>query len=402
MQLLLSTALDNIIAFLERLTAFRFWKISTALACTLLSIVFHNPDYSSFDLNNPKPTGFADYRENWKAIYQQSQQPLVAHKHSPGSHQSKMAFRLAPPLIGRLFPSADYASFTVHLFLFQHVLGLLFSYLFLNLLCLLTGMDVYALLLTLGTPFIYLGNSFFWDTFGWFDGIAFFALMAGLYALIKGHYWLLSLFLTIAFWTDERAIVVSPVVFFWMPYVQKESPDSNKPTAWKQLVPYYVATVLAYAAVRWYIGFQFGLAVPAGSGSLLGGKVLLYNTQSIPYSFVNAFSGYWLPILLVIGWAWKTADKLYFRLAMLFIAASVLASYCVLDVVRSLMYLFVWLLLALIIVARVSEKRFALGVALVVAIMSFMAPTLFYMGKTPVLLNSFSEIKRLLTHAPPL
>ncbi len=385
--------IDNILRILSTFTNYKQWRISTAIICTFMSIFLHNPDYSSFYSNSSYYSEFSDYRYNWKAIHDQSEHPFTPQQHSITSHQSKRAFRLVPALIGKLFLSKYYSRTIIFLFLIQHLLGFSFFYLFVSFIYHVSKIKVYALILTLGLPFIYLGNSFFWDMYGWFDGVAYFFLISALYSLIRNRFWLVGFFLFIAFWTDERSIIVSPVIFYWMPYIDKNKSKLSEYFVWKELIISYTTAILSYILVRFFLYKYYNLNTPLGFNSLVGFKMIFVNMQAVPFSFLNTFDGYWLLIILSIVWLWKNSFKIYVITSILFFSFSLIAAYCVIDVTRSLTYTFVWVLLALTIFANNTEKRLALIIALVVTVTSFISPNLFFLGKSSLMLSNFHQIK---------
>ncbi|WP_247235001.1 hypothetical protein [Telluribacter sp. SYSU D00476] len=393
MNLIIYNSFNRIFHFLSLATSYKRWKTTTAIICTFTSILLNNPDYLSFYSTSSYHWEFSDYRANWKTIYDQSLHPLTPQHHTESTHRSKRAFRLAPALVGKLLPHTSLDTFIRSLFFLQHALGFAFFYLFLTLVHQLSGMKAYAMILTLGLPFIYLGNAFFWDTYGWFDGFALFSLLAATYSLIMKRLWLVPLFLSLAFWTDERSIIVSPVILFWIPLIEDKQGQTETYPLWKKVALLYLLTIGLYISIRLSLGWLFHLSIPVGFSSLVGIKMVLVNMQSMPHSLLNTFDGYWIFPILSLIWLWNNSSKTYAVCSVVLFTLCWGISYSVLDVTRSLTYAYLWILLAIILVGKNTEYRVATAIALLATTISFISPTLFFLGKSSFSLFNFHQLK---------
>lgn len=377
--------------YIDQFTKQTAWKSITVLVCTFSCIFLNNPEYHRFqDLESITPE-FRDYRHNWQALHDQIESPLTPRPYPSTSHQSKKAFRLLPPLIGKLFPVENRFSTLIGLFIFQHLLGLLGFYILLELILTVTKDRVYTFLATLCFSFIYYGISFFWDLYGWFDGIAYFMLLATMYFLIQSNLLLAFFSLSAAFWTDERAIIVSPVLVFWH-MINQKSLDYFKISHLQRVIVWYFFCIVLYLAIRFYLSIVYGLTIPLGFNALVGLKMILINMQPIPYSLFSIFEGLWLPFILMVIWLWKRKDNGILAGSFLLFVVPVIASLCVIDVTRSLTYIFPWILSAILLMHRTNDKIFSRRVILISLLISIGYPNLFYLGKSPVIVSNYKQI----------
>lgn len=310
--------------YLEAFTRLDYWRVYAVGLGFLLAITFAFPHYDVFLPGNaPHP--------NWEYVETQIQAPLSAGDYSPESHAAKRAFRLLVPVVGYLTGIHSPPFFI----LLQHLFGLLFFYLALRLAERITQDKVAALLLLAGIVGIYLGKSFFWDIGGWFDGIAFFFLLLAMYSR---SYWVLFLSLTLAFWTDERAILASTLVYLWWKFsLQDDLPLSLK----NLLLPnprnlIIIATWACYLGLRTLLTQQYGLSVPMGEEGAIG----FQRWELFLPALLTAFEGLWL-LLLPLGISLWNRSSVWLALALLLATGIVMIpALMVADITRSLTYAF--------------------------------------------------------------
>ncbi|GAB3901238.1 hypothetical protein GCM10028803_25570 [Larkinella knui] len=383
----------TIFDYLAHYTGLPLWKPLTAFLCVSFCLFLNNPDYQRFQNAESINPEFKDYRYNWQALTNQISHPLTPQLHPQISHQSKRTFRLLPAIIGKVFPVQGALPKMIWLFAFQHVLGFLCFYLVLELVVLTTKDNVYALIATLGFSFIYFGNSFFWDLYGWFDGIAYFLLVVTLYSISKANWAFAFLSLTAAFWTDERALIVSPIVLFWLVLQQKDLKNVDIKYILKHsFTRWYLACLVCYFGIRTYLGTAYGLTIPLGFNALVGFKMVLINLQPVPNSVFSIYEGLWLPFILMIHWLWNRKNQRSLLIVLLFFSMSFVSSLCVVDVTRSLTYTFPWILFAIVFIHRLNETDFSRTVILTALLITMVYPNLFYLGKTPIVVSNYNQI----------
>jgi hypothetical protein len=329
---------------LESLTEGKSWRWVAVGMSFLVSVAFAFPYYDTLLPGaNPHP--------QLEQLQVQMQAPLTPVEYSLETHAAKRAFRLLVP--GMAYLTGIHAP--GFYLLLQHLLGLVFFYLCIRLAERLTGDKVSALLFLSAMVGIYLGKSFFWDLFGWFDGFAFFFLLLAMYVRSP---WVLFLSLTAAFWTDERAILASTLVYIWW---KLEALGNKTPNLVDLLKPNLRSLVIVaawglYLGIRLWLENSYGLSVPMGKEGAIGFQRW---ELFFPALFVG-FEGSWLLMVPLIFWL-KARQGLWLGLALLAASALVIIpALMVADMTRSLIYafpLFFIALKALNQVAPLPQKR---------------------------------------------
>ncbi|WP_128544335.1 hypothetical protein [Larkinella soli] len=374
----------------------RRWKVKTSFLCCFLCLLLNNPDYYSFCSHTSFHPEFKDFEYNWTALYQQIQDPFSVHLHKITSHQSKRTFRLTPIFLGKISPFKTALGKIITLFAIQHLLGLLFFYLFAHLIYSITKDALFSFLCTLGTSLFYLGNAFFWDTYGWFDGFAYFLLLAGMIGIVNKKYFLTFILLSFAYWTDERAIIISPCLLLWdlmYHYNFPQNKDSIKISPFAILYPF---SLMIYISARQFLSFTYDMHTPMGFNALVGPKMILINMQAMPFSLIGVFEGYWIFIIRLGFLLFKDRNlKLLLTLGIIF-SASTIISYCVIDVTRSMTYTFPLLIIAMFWCYKSRGSENLNKLSFLATCVSFIVPDLFFLGKSPVVMFNYFQLKTLL------
>ncbi|MEM6342615.1 MAG: hypothetical protein AAF927_02000 [Bacteroidota bacterium] len=307
-----------------------YWRLYSIVIAFLLSIMFAFPAYDSMLPGAQKV-------KNHQHLEEQFEYPLQNPDASPETHQAKMVFRLTVPALANI---SGVRNPKVYILL-QHLLGLGFFYFFLLLAERLFEDKVSALLLLLSIVAIYLGKSFFWDIQGWFDGLAFFFLLLSMYTKSPPVQWLC---LSIAFWTDERAILASGLIWCWwkIQYYETEKLSFKKLIWPDRITLTFVIAWGAYLALRFWLGHTYGMQTPMGDSGAFG----FQRWEVIVPALFTALEGTWLlfvPLLLGIK-----INRSYWLLAAIALGflAVVIPALTVADMTRSLTYCFPIFLIA--------------------------------------------------------
>lgn len=190
----------------------RFIQFSTksplrvTLVISLISILYSFPQFEK--LAKPSDDIFL------RILQKQIQHPLTPITETQIiSYGPNRAFRLTPPLIGQLFRYQSINNQAIGIWIFGVLSGLTFFYILYSYLLSRFGSKEKAFYFALGTSFLFLGNSFYFDM-EWFISFAYFFLMA---AMLSKNKILAIVCLLLAFFTDERAFIASfSVLFFWV------------------------------------------------------------------------------------------------------------------------------------------------------------------------------------------
>ncbi len=314
-----------------RLTS-RRWAYKIALLCTLNSLFWAFPSYQRIFTHD---SAINDYLRAWERIDEQAEHPLTPYEYLPTLHEAKVAFRLLAPLIARYSPFKTLNGRMAYLFFLQHLAGFLFFF-YLALFVFRYGQDkVLALIVPLTVSLSYLGHSFFYELYGWFDGFAFILMLMGMYYYRK---WYCALLLFLSFWVDERAIVGSGIVCL---FALTQEDGVPRPFQFKSLfvkaIPFLTAYAV-YALARYQLQVTFGLKAPVGTEYDAGIGVIIQQATNLPLATFLSFEATWIIFILGVIMMWQPGLRLVTSFYLLNFAVVALISYSVWDVTRSLMY----------------------------------------------------------------
>lgn len=351
--------------------ATRWWRLKLAMFCTLCSICYATPFFTLLSPAEPPLL--------WNVIHLQAAHPLTPVSGlEPGSHEAKHVFRLTMPLLAKLSGVASERGQMLLLFSMQYAAGVLFFGLCFTLFQQLLQNQAAATLFTLSTAFIYPGQACFFDLFGYFDGMAMFFLL--LTFVWRSPLLILGCLLA-AFWVDERAIVAASYTYLWLKL------RTGKAGGWRQLLlPDRHSVVVPLAIVitlglRYWLTREHGFVLPVSADGCVGFTRFLKAERlfRLPIGIWSPLKLHWL----LLGLA-GICLGLHRRFALLVLSGlAVLASICValavVDITRSLNYVFPAVILSVGIVAKASQQRFMLGLAVVLLVLSILVPSYFVM-----------------------
>jgi len=327
-----------------RLARLSHLPLKMALACSLIVVLTGGDALVNFILDQDSMTESA----TWQFFQQQVTSPLTAlSEQSPYRHTSKMYFRLLPPYLGKLCWGCSFKELMLFMISLQYLAGTLFFYFSFKLIETFCKDRMTVVWLTAGFCFILLGKVFFRDANAHFDAFALFFMLLGMYTRSS---LLLFLYLCLAFWVDERAIVASALVGVWKLLGKEPSQPSagffQNPFA-SGVRPYLVAIVLAVGftvLLRWVFAFTYdrpSVTDPAHIISEAMNVLIGYRyIQFIPFFTVSSFESYWIYILGALITLWISGERWGAGLYLLALGSSFGISFLVADVTRSMIYAF--------------------------------------------------------------
>jgi hypothetical protein len=232
----------------------------------------------------------------------------------------------------------------------------------------LFGDRITAVATIFGVSAIYAGKAAFLQLGGFFDAFAYFFLTV---AIAFRNPLLIAVTVLAASFTDERAMVIAPLVLVYWAVRNHKAEGPNWFTAQSVAV---VAALVAAVVIRLVLMLGYGLHIPVGTGKDAGFDVLLRTLPSFQYEFPHVLAGLWLwplfaCILLVRARWWVTL-----LLMVGGTAALTGVSFLVLDVDRSLAYSLPVLFVAM---AVAAVRHMALGDARSIAILGLVISLLF-------------------------
>ncbi len=317
--------------------------------------------------------------DTWQFLERQIVSPLTTvSDRDPYHHTSKMAFRLFPPYLGKLCWGCSLRSIMLFLIGLEYLAGFLFFFFVYKLLAPFCQNKVSLTWLTFGICFTFLGKIFFWDTYAYFDAFALLFLLLSLYA--KNPI-LIFVYLLLAFWTDERAVVASALVFVWWSMAEDTSEKAIiifRPFSFK-LAPQQLAIILAMVVtvvLRWLlVAYSNRPSLTDLAQVMTEARFVLIKqrlVELIPFVTVSSFESYWIFVVCATLFLWLNRERLALSIYLLATLASLGVSFLVYDMTRSIMYAFPAVIIGIRITAKVlpppAFQRLAFWVLVVAAI----------------------------------
>ncbi|MFT4032043.1 MAG: hypothetical protein QM669_06455 [Siphonobacter sp.] len=363
---------NRVISRIETFTNHSNWKLRSVLLFTGLIFLVAFPSYDRFFTTNH------DYYEFWQHLSRQVDHPFTQQTGlAPASHEAKTTFRLVAPLAGKLVGWISPMAGVWFMFLVQHLLGFLFMHVVLTYAYRLTANRVTSFLFLGCLSCIYLTRSFFYELYGLFDGYAFAFIMLAVVARSPIQC-MAALFF--AFWTDERAIVASPLVLLYqLSVILPTYTFTDLLKQWKWYGS-YVILIAVYAALRFFLMSYFHLDVPLGDDADAGLSLIYRNILELPLATFLTYEGCWL----IIGWlfvyyCYKRAWWEIVLYGSMTIVVWVVAG-SVLDFTRSFCYGFPLLMLGFYEMTRHFTASQLQKYLFIVLTISVMIPTYKYIG----------------------
>ncbi len=370
---------DGIMSTFERafglLAGRRLWLAWGVALAVAVSLFVSFPRISFFLGNDPQIVNF------WPVLERQAANPLTMQadqQKDQALHDAKLAFRLTVPLTMKVLHVDWRAMLAI-----QYGLGFLMLWLVGRIAMDLFRDRIVALASVFGVASIYAGKAAFLQLGGMGDAFAFAFLTV---AVAFRHPAIIIPAVIAACFTDERAVIVSPlVVVFWA----VRNSDGIKPS-WFNLQTFSVASaILVSGIIRLVLTFGYGLHLPIGSGKDVGFSVLPINLPNLQYELPHVLAGFWLwPLIACIL---LVRSRWWFSLLAILgtTGAIVAASFMVLDVDRSLAFSLplVFVSMAVAAWAKLSLKDLR-GIAILAFLISFASPVNSLLGGVS---NRYSE-----------
>jgi hypothetical protein len=337
------------------------WLLLSVILCAVVPPFFSWPEF-------PDADGLTEgWDRHWDSVVAMKiADPFYnpAGDFAPQSNEAKRGFRLVVPLFAHLTHSGLAGAHAFRFFM-QGVL----------IVCVVVaafkvcGDRLAALALSLAVMGTYAGTSVWRDTCRWFDNCAhaFLAL-----ALAVRNPWLVSGALILAAFTDERALLVVPLI-----YLYHHFQDNGRRTRLGVL-----ASVPAYMLLRLVLGHVYNLHTPiAGVADL---QIVAMNLQHLPTGIWFALEGGWVLVACALYCAFRNQLTAPAALLLLGAALPSFAATGVIDFSRSASYAFPASFAAVALLHRSAPAN--PRPVLLAALTSLAAPTVFVMG------NAFPEM----------
>lgn len=332
----------------QRFSSKPFWELKLAVLATLLSLFTAFPSY---DL------AFAGgFSVDWRDLLEQTEHPFTPnpawiHDDPVGYfHHGSLAFRLTVPVIGNL----------LHLgmtgFLVLQILALLATFYFVNRAAYKASRDaVTTVFITLGYALIFAGNVLCSDVRGMFDSITLLLLVS---AMAVDSPLAIFILMFLAAFTDERALVASPLLFI---YGMKTRGAPSFTLGGRAMA--FALGVVAYVVARIVLGKTLGLTV-----SLF--PFWTFFLEQINVAFVGALTaleGFWGLVIVSFVTLLAARRRTILAAYVLCLGLLLVASVGVRDVTRAMGYAIPAIFISLSLIADEGDVRLMRTVSLISA-----------------------------------
>lgn len=344
----------------DRITRWKYWQWKCAFILSIFSIITSFPDYDAEDSYILKAIQvqfdqpFKPFPEELLGQKEESRAGII-------SHLDKRWIRIFVPLIGHFTGIKAYQWFIVQFFL-----GVMFYYFCLKLCSDYFRNNFISLTFTIGMSCLFVGKWIFYDL-TIFDGTAYFLMLMALYFK---NIFVKSIFVFLSYFVDERAILVSPLLFFWG-YVKQHGYDFDFKSSLKFVISLCFLMFL-YFLIRWLMIQNFGFK---NGFSMVGPKIFFDNYKYLPAGFLLHFEGYWVMIVIVFVILWKTGKTSLALLLGTGLFSVNMMCFIVLDVSRSNGYMFPFLFIFLDLLNKYFSKSDCQKLVLICSTMCFLIPT---------------------------
>ncbi len=290
----------------------------------------------------------------------------IGDKYDDKSHMSKTEFRLTVPFLAKIL----HIDTKVKIYLLQVLAGYFFFFVLVTLIFKTTQDLKITFLYAWAFSFIYVGYSFIAEVNGAFDSFSYLFILI---AMLDINILFIALSLTLAFWTDERAIIAGLMVVFWGQYLQFTNNKKGFYIPSKHALA-YIISVGAYVAFRIYLMSHYGFRVYIGQ---VGTSVLSETFRYIGVNLWQVFEGFWLIILIGV---YALYQKKRYDIIFFFVAINIIqfvGAHFVLDNTRSAAYMFPSIIIATHIAKDYLDIQKLKQVTLVALFFCFMFPSMF-------------------------
>lgn len=346
--------------FINTLSSKKYWLSYTAILLCFIAIFFAFPSYDQIDIE-----------KGWNPIFEKGAHPFTNSDHNSGTHAAKLTFRLTAPLIVH----ALHLNVTGALILFG-IIGLMSFWLVLKITHRIFDDKRTTIIVGLCTAFIYFGKlSFTSVVSGFVDGMAIFFLLLAIYT--KSNI-LRSLLVVIAAFTDERALIASSILAVL--YIVESNSASIKRLFQPNCISVYIAWGI-YFTIRVTLANSYNLQTDTKG---VGLSVLFNQINNIPMGIWSALEGLW--IIVFYSWYLLLNKKKYLEL-LLFVWCSaiiLLVGVSVVDISRSVVYLFPAIFVSFSIIKKTSNLATFNKLLIYSLILCFIYPAYYVGGKKTI------------------
>ncbi|MGA2601003.1 MAG: hypothetical protein ABSH09_28900 [Bryobacteraceae bacterium] len=328
------------------------WKVKALLAVLVLSLLRAFPSYEALK------TPFVE--STWSHTFLQIDNLIcdMGRLFPPGSHESKMTFRLTVPLLARLLGLNE-----TGILILSAIAGIVLLYVSLVLLYKITKSKESALFICLTIACAWAGQTGFQELRGGFyDSVA---LCLLLIAMAANSPVIAGVCAFLAAWTDERALIAGAFVVLLSIAMHERAKTIAVLVGW-----------CGYAVLRLWMTSHYSLAVATGN---IGFDVLAQQIRLIPIGVWSGLGGCWIVICAGLASAIRQHRYTLTAAFCALLAATIVSALMVLDVTRSIAYCLPAVFVATYLL---KDEPWLKRLALWSGIGSFFVPTWYVQGDT--------------------
>lgn len=347
---------------IERILSGPHWKWKALLAVVAVSLFRAFPSYDALSTN------FVETK--WRDVQVKFDHPVAdAGRIFPiGTHENNLTFRLTVPILAHVF----HLRRTGVLILFAFA-GVVLLYLVLKVAYTVSANKRLALFVCLATACSWPGVAAFHELRGgYYDAFALCLLLA---AFATSSSILTAVFLLLAAWTDERALIGSSFLFV----LQACGGTGGIRGLFAGKSAAAIAAVAAYFGMRVYLNAIHSYFV---SGSGIGLSVVLQQSNVMPLAIWSGLGGLW--ILVLLGLLTLFLQKRYLAAAGFCgaLAVAIGASLAVSDTTRSMAYCLPAVFVALTVLSGSEPIKQIERFATIGGVISLIVPTYYLEGNS--------------------
>lgn len=316
---------------------------------------------------------------NWNAILHQTTDPFDPAEYNGSSHQANLAFRLTPVLLARIFSIGSVYGYLIFQFICLVLLFVVIS----RLLKKIIDDPVVYYLLTLSISLTFVGNVLCSDYRGFFDVLAFLCLSV---SMLISNAKLIFLTLLLAYFTDERALIASGLVYVYFVFESRQDVETINFKSFFSFKPKLISIIsswLCYLAIRVTLTYFFELK---SNNEVLVDYLFtetIHQVNLLPFGLWTGLEGFWILVLLSV--IVIIQNRKWFALCLYFVASLVVVfvAIWVFDITRSMAYLLPSIFLSLTILSKSQNPLVLRYIALSVLLLCIF-PTYYAGGASEI------------------
>jgi len=348
---------EKLISRIDNFCSSRYWKIKALFIVVAVSIFFSCPTYNMLSFQNIATA----------TLEKKIKHPFQKKHTSPGSHQSKLTYRMTIPII------AHYLHLSIRsIKIIEIIAAIALLWFSLGLAYQITRDKITSFMIGISIATLYSGNAGFVDELCYFDAIPYCLLVMCIAIKSPSIIVLLS---SAAFWCDERALINSSLVMLYYILPRNLDEKINLKSCFRSMPLALLSSWFLYFLGRYLLNNYCGFTTDTGK---IGINVFLLQINHIPAAVWSAFEGLWFLILLSLFSLKKYKHPFFLMMYLGAFIIGIITACSVYDIARSIAYLLPGIFIALKVVSYVEKKDIMQKISLRMAIICMLALNYYY------------------------